>query len=1111
MSSGDANDDSYSRLNLRLVKYDERLSTGRPNDSGDTEVEGLSQELDCIDLLHRMWPRSDAQALSHAPGTTLGEFRLVREIGRGGMGVVYEAEQPSLGRRVAVKTLPFVAELEDQRLTRFQLEARVAAALVHPHIVPVYAIGCEGGVYYYAMQLIVGRSLASLIGEWSGRRSSVRGSGVRSDDLSKATISGAANRGLHGDEQPAQGPGDGAAAVAVRETDEQASQRFQRIVEIGVQTAEALDYAHQHGVLHRDVKPANLIVDAAGKAWITDFGLARFAEEAGLTQSGDFLGTLKYVSPERLRQRGVTMDQRGDVYSLGVTLYEALALTAPFDRVEGPSLVSQILDVDPPDLRQRDRRIPADLATIVAKAIDKEPAARYESAADLAADLQRFQQGLPIVARPATWRDRVVKWTHRHRSLVRAASAFAVLLFGVVLTSAILLRQSLERTSELLYAADLSTAFSHWEQGEVDRAAAILEQLKPTRFQADRREEAWRLLDGAIQAPKSLTLWGHDGPVREVACFPDGRRIASVGDDGTLRLWDAVEGTLIRTIKVGESSVHSVAVSPDGKKVAVGSLSVQACDLEADDALTTLFEGDTNCEALAYSADGTMLYAGARYADVAAISLADGKVQQIASRARLYSMATSSTGGLVALPARDVSELGDTSRGVIQLWDEKLSKLQRTLATSERDEVRWSQLTACRFSANGNYLLAGAHRESKAFLFDVASGRLLDETRTHPARLVDLDICPLNRQIVIGHENGDVELFQLDEEEGEPVLQARPLVFSAHRPELTSVRFLDAETFVSAGVDGAVRVWRLSERKQSLVPTGNHIVRQFHLAPNGENLFYATDIEYGIADVSSGKVRYRSHELGKSFEQSSWSADSQRLHLQQRDPPALLTLGRLGRLQKTIEFDEQPLEVGYSPDGALAAVLDKDVLRIFSLESGAEFQRIPFHEQQHGIIVFSPDNRWLAYEGKVGEAVIMNMASGQEALRVNLYHAFVCMSFSDDSRQIVSGHADGIARVWSISDGAVTQELPGHEDGVYHASFSSDNRTMTTVSETGVVRLWLLATGRMLGALYDPRWDEGEVRMLGFLRSPATGRLYMGMQLSGSGEIRVLDWKCQDP
>jgi WD40 repeat protein len=166
---------------------------------------------------------------------------------------------------------------------------------------------------------------------------------------------------------------------------------------------------------------------------------------------------------------------------------------------------------------------------------------------------------------------------------------------------------------------------------------------------------------------------------------------------------------------------------------------------------------------------------------------------------------------------------------------------------------------------------------------------------------------------------------------------------------------------------------------------------------------------------------------------------------------------------------------------------------------------------QNGNFTFSPDNRWLVYEGRVGEAIVLDATTWRETLRVNLYHTFAGLSFSNDSRQIVSSHADGVARVWLVADGSIVKELPGHEDGVFDASFSADQRTMATVSETGVIRLWLLATGRMLGVLYDPRWDESDPRLLGFQRSPAAGRLYMGMQLSGTGEIRVLDWKYQDP
>jgi serine/threonine protein kinase len=255
---------------------------------------------------------------------SLGDFRLWREIGRGGMGVVYEAEQVSLGRRVAVKVLPFAATLDVKQLMRFQNEARAAAYLHHQHIVPVYFVGCERGVHFYAMQFIDGRSLATVIAEL--RR--LRG---RAEPKPPSPVAETADIS-HGPPVPPAStvmpaishPDTDQLAGLVTERSPHDGVSFQTVARLGIQAAEALEYAHQLGIIHRDIKPANLMVDRRGNLWITDFGLAHCQSQAGLTMTGDLMGTLRYMSPEQVQGKRGLLDHRTDIYSLGVTLYELL-------------------------------------------------------------------------------------------------------------------------------------------------------------------------------------------------------------------------------------------------------------------------------------------------------------------------------------------------------------------------------------------------------------------------------------------------------------------------------------------------------------------------------------------------------------------------------------------------------------------------------------------------------------------------------------------------------------------------------------------------------------------------------------------------------------------
>jgi tetratricopeptide (TPR) repeat protein len=343
------------------------------------------------------------------PPGTLGDFRIIREVGRGGMGVVYEAEQISLGRRVALKVLPFAATMDARQLQRFHNEARAAACLHHTNIVPVHAVGQERGVHYYAMQFIEGRTLAALIDEQRGAALSQVPTGSEPAAASATTARDALRA-------TSAAPPDAA--------------YFRQVADWGIQAAEALDCAHTLGVVHRDVKPANLLVDAAGRLWITDFGLAQVQSDTRLTMTGDLVGTLRYMSPEQALAKRVVVDHRTDIYSLGATLYELLTLEPAYSGKDRQELLRQIAFEEPRPLRRDNRGVPADLETIVLKALEKNPADRYATAQELAEDLRRWLADRPIQARRPSWRQVAVRWARRHKPLLGAAAL--VLLLAAV-------------------------------------------------------------------------------------------------------------------------------------------------------------------------------------------------------------------------------------------------------------------------------------------------------------------------------------------------------------------------------------------------------------------------------------------------------------------------------------------------------------------------------------------------------------------------------------------------------------------------------------------------------------------------------------------------------
>jgi serine/threonine protein kinase len=321
----------------------------------------------------------------------LGDFRIVREVGRGSMGVVYEAEQMSLGRKVALKVLPFAGALDAKQLQRFKNEALAAGRLHHQNIVPVYAVGCERGVHYYAMQFIEGRTLAALIEEMRQARGLVYpGQGT----ISAEQIAGEATGAYSPGDAPIRCPSAEAptCSMAARSTVQSTKDPafFRTVGTWGVQAAHALEHAHQLGVIHRDIKPANLLVDERGHLWMTDFGLAQFQADANLTMTGDLLGTVRYMSPEQASAKRVLIDQRTDVYSLGATLYEMLVLEPLFPGHNLQELLLQIAFQEPQPPRRFNKSIPPDLETIVLKALEKNPLDRYSTAQEFADDLQRY-------------------------------------------------------------------------------------------------------------------------------------------------------------------------------------------------------------------------------------------------------------------------------------------------------------------------------------------------------------------------------------------------------------------------------------------------------------------------------------------------------------------------------------------------------------------------------------------------------------------------------------------------------------------------------------------------------------------------------------------------
>ena len=628
------------------------VSRDHPAHAGD--LRALAPALAALADLSRSADRGPSGIAPPIDGGTppgeLGDFRIIREVGRGGMGVVYEAEQISLGRRVALKVLPFAATMDPKQLQRFHNEARAAASLHHEHIVPVYGVGCERSVHFYAMQFVEGTTLARIIAEMNRDLTAESAENAKKKDRSSPSAPSAVNSSP-GDPTTAYRPLERASttapiAAASTLTAPRDKAFFRRVAELGIQAAEALEHAHSLGVVHRDVKPGNLMLDARGKLWVTDFGLARTAADAGLTMSGDLLGTLRYMSPEQAMARHGLVDHRTDIYALGATLYELLTGQPVVSGDDKQEILRQIAFEEPAAPRRVDPAIPADLETVLLKGLEKNPADRYTTAQELADDLKCWLEDRAIRAKPPRLRQKLAKRIRRHPLAVGIA---AISMFAVVILVGFAfwfverygkekgLREAAEGrataqqrlTDTQTYhrlVSDVKSQIADPHPGWTWDCLAMLEEAAhmpvPEKNLQELRSLAAQCLGTVDARPAELLAKGSN--LYAIAYHPSGRMIAVA--EATTGLVDRSDVTLLDTNQPGSShtlkcppeftydKVHELAFSADGRWLVASTLNRIHCwDLSTQPpALASSKVHDATINCLILSPDSQTLFTASR-------------------------------------------------------------------------------------------------------------------------------------------------------------------------------------------------------------------------------------------------------------------------------------------------------------------------------------------------------------------------------------------------------------------------------------------------------------------------------------------------------------------
>ena len=521
-------------LEMLAAEYTERLRQGRRPSVEEyvarhpALADDIRELFPTIAVTERLKARQAQSSggratLGPAQPERLGDFRLIREIGRGGMGVVFEAEQQSLGRHVAVKVLPRQVLLDEKHLKRFEREARIAANLHHTNIVEVFGVGEQDGFHYYVMQYIHGVGLDAVI-PLLAKMACNQGSSEPQPAPAPATIPAAED--ALAEAAARQLIGDG---VGLRPEDRLGPHYWQNVARIGLQAAAALEYAHSQGVLHRDIKPANLLLGAEGTVWLADFGLAKAAQAEDVSISRDIVGTLRYMAPEQFRGQA---DHRSDIYSLGLTLYELLALRPAYEETDQSRLIQRIAQGPPLPPSSTGLGIPRDLETIILKAVNHDVGQRYSSAAAMAEDLGCFLEDRPIRARRVGPVERLGRWCRRNRTL----ASLTALTFFLLILVAVVASIGYVRTKRALRGEALERAKAEANASlAIEALDRMFERFSPTRM----RILPQAFLEGArsetIDVPSSPILSREAAALlEEMLPFYD-RLAQQTGNEGNLR------------------------------------------------------------------------------------------------------------------------------------------------------------------------------------------------------------------------------------------------------------------------------------------------------------------------------------------------------------------------------------------------------------------------------------------------------------------------------------------------------------------------------------------------------------------------------------------------